>query len=137
LAEYQPPIESLIAALNTAKTSLAKLPKSSVSKRQSSDELASLVAGIVNAIVQVVATLVADLSIIPLLAGLLLGVDAALAEVLLGLGIVLKGVLTLVAALLINVATLLKDIAFDLTYGALFPAQSPGFPKTKTFMPER
>jgi len=114
-----PLLTDLTSALTDAKTSLAGLSPSALSKRQSDDELAALVAGIINDIVAALQTLVGDLSTIPLLAGLLAGVDSALNEVLLGLGILLKGVLTLVADLLRNVAGLLTDLSFDLTLGTL------------------
>ncbi|KAH7318885.1 hypothetical protein B0J17DRAFT_747521 [Rhizoctonia solani] len=56
---------------------------------------------------------------IPLLGGLLAGVDTSLNQVLLGLSILLQGVLRLVANLLISVAQLLRNLALGLSLGTL------------------
>lgn len=114
-----PLLNSVTASLNTAATSLSGLSPSDLRKRQTDDELANLVAGIINDIAKALQGLEANLATIPLLAGLLSGIDVALNQVLLGLGILLKGVLNLVAQLLVNVAALLRNLAFGLSLGTL------------------
>lgn len=91
------------------------------------------------AVVDVVNTLVGDLAAIPLLSGLLGGLDGAIATLLSELELLVAGLLTVVATLyvirldysgvyrteqvplsrLVNVAGLLADLAFDLTLAAL------------------
>jgi len=117
-ASITPLLTELTTALSESSVSLVALHFSS-HKRQSDDELAALIAGIINDIVAALETLMGDLSTIPLLAGLLADVDGALNEVLVGLGILLQGVLNLVPQLLVNVADLLRDIGLDLTFGTL------------------
>ena len=97
-----PYFTDLTGSLNTAATSIAAIPAVSLPAllaRQTGDELADLLSGIINDIVDAVQGLVGNLEGIALLAGLLAGVDVALNQVLIGLGILLKGVLNLVAQL--------------------------------------
>ncbi|KAJ3740560.1 hypothetical protein DFH05DRAFT_1581627 [Lentinula detonsa] len=115
-----PLINELNTALNTATSSLAALQTSSrKARRQSDDDIATLVAGILTDIADSLSTLLDDAAAIPDLGSLLTGVDAALDEVLKGLEILLAGVLTLVADLLVDVAGLLSSLAFGLTLASL------------------
>ncbi|KAF8318100.1 hypothetical protein DL93DRAFT_2165141 [Clavulina sp. PMI_390] len=113
------PIDTIITNINTAKGEVAALRRRGLVERQSGDELADLVAEIVEAVVDVLETLVGDLATIPLLATLLTGVDAALANLLSELELLVAGLLELVAQLLTNLSTILTDLAFDLTLAAL------------------
>ncbi|KAJ7250702.1 hypothetical protein C8J57DRAFT_1451690 [Mycena rebaudengoi] len=112
-----PLINDLTTALNTATDSLGALP--ALSKRQSDDDVANLVAGIVIDITNVLDGLLGSASTIPALGGLLAGVDVALNQVLFGLERLLAGVLNLVATLLVDVANLLRSLAFGLTLASL------------------
>jgi hypothetical protein len=115
-ATVAPLIGDLTTALNTAAVSLAGLPISELRKRQSDDEVANLyvifsyltccllitisrVATIITDITNTLDGLLGAASTIPLLGGLLAGVDTSLNQVLLGLEILLAGVLRLVANL--------------------------------------
>ncbi|PVF97294.1 hypothetical protein CPB86DRAFT_707364 [Serendipita vermifera] len=123
IEELTPLFADLTGSLDTAAASLATINPvtlaRSLASRQTNDELANLIAGIVNDIADALQGLVARLATIPLLAGLLAGVDTSLNQVLLGLGILLQGVLRLVANLLSNVAQLLRNLAFGLSLGTL------------------
>ncbi|KAJ4469046.1 hypothetical protein C8J55DRAFT_479989 [Lentinula edodes] len=113
-ATVTPLINELITALNTATSSLASLQTSSrKARRQSDDDIANLVAGIITDIADTLDTLLGDLSAIPDLGSLFDGVDSALDEVLTGLETLLAGVLTLVADLC--VALFLFEVCFALT----------------------
>ncbi|KAJ7872481.1 hypothetical protein B0H14DRAFT_3860354 [Mycena olivaceomarginata] len=88
-------------------------------KRQSDDDIANLVAGILTDVTNALDGLLADASSIPALGGLLAGVDTSLNQVLLGLEVLLAGVLNLVANLLVDVAGLLRSLALGLTLATL------------------
>ncbi|KAJ7250812.1 hypothetical protein C8J57DRAFT_1667652 [Mycena rebaudengoi] len=68
-----------------------------VETRQSNDEVAAFVAEIITDVTTTLDGLLGSAASIPALGGLLLGVDAALHQVLFGLEILLAGVLNLVA----------------------------------------
>ncbi|KAJ7174073.1 hypothetical protein C8R43DRAFT_1058065 [Mycena crocata] len=114
-----PLVNDLTTALDTATASLAALPATSVSKRQSDDEIANLVAGIITDVTNALDGLLGTAATIPALGGLLAGIDTSLNQVLLGLEILLAGVLRLVANLLVDVAGLLRSLALGLTLGTL------------------
>lgn len=118
-ANVEPLIQQITSALNTAHSELAALDPASVRKRQSDDEVAQLVAGIITDLASTLNGLLDFAAAIPLLGGLLAGVDTSLNQVLLGLSILLAGVLRLVANLLVNVAQLLRNLALGLTLGTL------------------
>ncbi|KAJ7183787.1 hypothetical protein C8R46DRAFT_1209927 [Mycena filopes] len=113
-----PLIAELTAALDTATASLGTLALGGL-KRQSDDDVANLVAGIISDITKTLDGLLGTASTIPALGGLLAGVDTSLNQVLLGLEILLAGVLNLVANLLVDVAGLLRSLALGLTLGTL------------------
>lgn len=115
----EPLLQGVIAHLNTASGQLSKLSPALVRKRQSDDEIANLVAEIITDITNSLDGLLDSAATIPLLGGLLAGVDTSLNQVLLGLSILLAGVLRLVANLLVNVAQLLRNLALGLTLGTL------------------
>jgi hypothetical protein len=112
-----PLINDLTAAFDTATASLATLSPVEARKRQSDDDIADLVAGILTVrsftcliikahcsycvwdVAGALGGLLADASSIPALGGLLAGVDTSLNQVLLGLEVLLAGVLKLVANL--------------------------------------
>jgi len=114
-----PLINDLTAALDTATASLATLTPVSSSKRQSDDDIANLIAGIITDITNALDGLLGDAASIPDLGSLLAGVDTSLDQVLVGLETLLAGVLNLVANLLVDVAGLLKSLAFGLTLASL------------------
>ncbi|KAJ7704846.1 hypothetical protein B0H17DRAFT_1126482 [Mycena rosella] len=114
-----PLINDLTGALDTATASLAALPATTSSKRQSDDDIANLVAGIITDVTNALDGLLGTASTIPALGGLLAGVDTSLNQVLIGLETLLAGVLTLVANLLVDVAGLLKSLALGLTLATL------------------
>ncbi|KAJ7581189.1 hypothetical protein C8J56DRAFT_1015903 [Mycena floridula] len=116
-----PIINDLTSALDNATSALAALTPSTRRslKRQSDDDIANLVAGIVTDIANALDTLLADTSTIPALSTLLAGVDTSLNQVLKGLETLLAGVLNLVANLLVDVAALLRSLAFGLTLASL------------------
>ncbi|KAJ7160316.1 hypothetical protein C8R46DRAFT_1001526 [Mycena filopes] len=97
-----PLINDLTAALDTATASLGTLALGGL-KRQSDDDVANLVAGIITDITNTLDGLLGTASTIPALGGLLAGVDTSLNQVLLGLEILLAGVLNLVANLYVLV----------------------------------
>lgn len=81
-----PYITSITGSLNAAAASLALVDPTGITvrslmERQTDDELANLVAGIINDIAQALQGLVAQLGSIELLAGLLAGLDVALNQV--------------------------------------------------------
>ncbi|KIM26292.1 hypothetical protein M408DRAFT_330663 [Serendipita vermifera MAFF 305830] len=122
LEEITPHFEAVTGSLTSAAGSITAISPVSLPKllaRQTNDELANLIAGIINDIADALQGLVGDLKTIRLLSGLLFGLDTALNQVLVGLGILLKGVLNLVAQLLVNVAALLRNLAFGLSLGTL------------------
>ncbi|KAJ4475662.1 hypothetical protein J3R30DRAFT_579589 [Lentinula aciculospora] len=119
-ATVTPLIDGLVTALNTASSSLASLQTSSrKARRQSDDDIANLVAGILTDVADALDTLLGDAAAIPDLGSLLGGIDAALDEVLKGLETLLAGVLTLVADLLVDVAGLLESLSLGLTLASL------------------
>ncbi|KAG9097944.1 hypothetical protein FS749_005047 [Ceratobasidium sp. UAMH 11750] len=118
LANVTPLINQLTTTLDGSAADLGKLAPSSLRKRQSDDEIAQIVAGIVSDIATVLDALLGELGS-SIIGTLLNGVDASLNQVLLGLSILLQGVLLLVANLLVNVAQLLRNLAFGLSLGTL------------------
>jgi len=116
-ATVTPLIGKLTAALNTATTSLSSLPISS--KRQTEDEVATVVAGIINEISTTLDGLSGSATAIPALGTLIIAIDVALEELLVGLDVVLAGVVTLVAGLLTSVAVLLGQLGLGLVIGLL------------------
>ncbi|KAF8144545.1 hypothetical protein K438DRAFT_1549918, partial [Mycena galopus ATCC 62051] len=98
-ATVTPLFNDLTTALATANASLATLTPVTSSKRQSDDDIANLVAGIITDIANALDGLLADASAIPDLGSLLAGVDTSLNQVLVGLETLLAGVLNLVANL--------------------------------------
>ncbi|KAF9262823.1 hypothetical protein L218DRAFT_866859 [Marasmius fiardii PR-910] len=94
-----PLINELTSALDQATSSLSTLSPSSSRKRQSNDDIANLVAGIITDITNALNQLTGVAGQIPALGGLLAGVDTSLAQVLSGLETLLAGVLRLVANL--------------------------------------
>ncbi|KAJ7511207.1 hypothetical protein B0H11DRAFT_2386886 [Mycena galericulata] len=116
-ANVTPLIGELTAAINTATSSLSSLPASS--KRQTNQEVANNVAGIITEISTSFNGLHGFHPPIPALAELIISIDVALHELLVGLDIVLAGVLTLVAGLLTGVAILLQELGLGLVIGLL------------------
>ncbi|KAK7455770.1 hypothetical protein VKT23_010801 [Stygiomarasmius scandens] len=114
-----PLIGQLTVALNDAANSLNALSTPGSSKRQSNDDTANLIAGIVTDITNSLDGLLGSAASIPTLGALLSGVDVALNQVLVGLETLLAGVLNLVATLLVDVAHLLRSLAFGLTLASL------------------
>ncbi|KAJ7342956.1 hypothetical protein DFH08DRAFT_873864 [Mycena albidolilacea] len=114
-----PLINDLTAAFDTATASLAALSPVEARKRQSDDDIANLVAGILTDVTNALDGLLADASSIPALGGLLASVDTSLNQVILGLEVLLAGVLNLVANLLVDVAGLLRSLALGLTLATL------------------
>ncbi|KAJ7202261.1 hypothetical protein B0H12DRAFT_1162815 [Mycena haematopus] len=112
-----PLISELTAALNTATASLAALGPVSSTKRQSEDDIANSVAGLVIEITQALDILLLDAAFDVKI--LLAGVDVALHKLLLGLDGVLIGVVSLVAHLLVGVAGVLESLGFTLTIALL------------------
>ncbi|KAF7364578.1 Sc15 protein [Mycena venus] len=118
-ATVTPLISDLTAALDTASASLATLSPVESRKRQSDDDIANLVAGIVTDVANALDGLLSEASTIPDLGTLLAGVDTSLNQVLVGLETLLAGVLNLVATLLVDVAGLLRSLALGLTLASL------------------
>ncbi|THU99750.1 hypothetical protein K435DRAFT_658317 [Dendrothele bispora CBS 962.96] len=94
-----PLIGQLTVALNNAANDLTHIPASGLSKWQSNDEIANLVAGIVTDITNTLDGLLGSAASIPTLGALLSGLNVALNQVLVGLETLLAGVLNLVATL--------------------------------------
>ncbi|KAB5587913.1 Sc15 protein [Ceratobasidium theobromae] len=118
-SNVEPLIAQIVNALDTTSSELSQLEPVAARKRQSDDEVAQLVAGIITSLTTTLNGLLAFTSTIPLLGGLLSGVDTSLNQVLRGLSILLQGVLRLVANLLTNVAQLLHNLALGLSLGTL------------------
>ncbi|KAJ6605177.1 hypothetical protein DFH09DRAFT_967063 [Mycena vulgaris] len=112
-----PLIGELTAALNTATASLSSLPVSF--KRQTEDEVATVVAGIITEITTTLNGLSGSATAIPAFGTLIIAIDVALEELLVGLDVVLTGVVTLVAGLLTSVAVLLGQLDLGLVIGLL------------------
>ena len=95
-----PSINEITSVLGTAASSLSGLSASSSKvKRQSDDDIANLVAGIITDLTETLDGLLASASSIPDLGSLLSGIDSSLNQVLVGLETLLAGVLELVANL--------------------------------------
>ena len=95
-----PSISQITSALDAATSSLSGLSASSSKvKRQSDDDIANLVAGIITDLTETLDGLLASASSIPDLGSLLSGIDSSLNQVLVGLETLLAGVLELVANL--------------------------------------
>ncbi|KAK7000314.1 Sc15 protein [Favolaschia claudopus] len=118
-ATVTPLINELTSALDTASASLGGLSPVSSRKRQSDDDIANLVAGILTDVTNTLDGLLGEAASIPALGGLLAGVDTSLNQVLVGLETLLAGVLRLVANLLVDVANLLRSLALGLTLATL------------------
>ncbi|KAK6980762.1 Sc15 protein [Favolaschia claudopus] len=118
-ATVTPLINDLTAALDTATASLGELDPVESRKRQSDDEIANLVAGILTDITNALDGLLGEAASIPTLGVLLAGIDTSLNQVLRGLEQLLAGVLRLVANLLVDVANLLRSLALGLTLATL------------------
>ncbi|KAJ7703678.1 hypothetical protein B0H17DRAFT_1231542 [Mycena rosella] len=116
-ATVAPLIGELAAALNTATASLSSLPISS--KRQTENEVATVVAGIITEISTTLNGLSGSPTAIPAFGTLIIAIDVALDELLVGLDVVLTGVVTLVAGLLVSVAVLLGQLGLGLVIGSL------------------
>ncbi|THU77419.1 hypothetical protein K435DRAFT_702399 [Dendrothele bispora CBS 962.96] len=117
-----PLIGQLTVALSNAANDLAHIPTSGFTgnnKRQSNDEIANLIAGIVTDITSTLDGLLGSAASIPTLGALLSGLDVALNQVLVGLETLLAGVLNLVATLLVDVAGLLSSLSLGLVLGSL------------------
>ncbi|KAJ7094727.1 hypothetical protein B0H15DRAFT_136692 [Mycena belliarum] len=115
-----PLVTSLTGALDIATAALAVLPApTGAAKRQSNDEIAKVVAGLITEITKTLDGLLGSAATIPGLGNLLGGLDASLNQVLKGLERLLAGVLNLVAQLLVDVAKLLRALAFGLTLASL------------------
>ncbi|KAJ6487076.1 hypothetical protein C8R47DRAFT_1127673 [Mycena vitilis] len=104
-ATMTPLIGKLATAINTATTSVSSLPISS--KRQTEDEVVTLLAGIVSEIFTTLQGVADSAAAIP---GLPIPVDTALAELLVALDVVAFGLVTLVAGILTSLAVLLPQI---------------------------
>ncbi|KAJ7463460.1 hypothetical protein B0H11DRAFT_85422 [Mycena galericulata] len=109
-ATVTPLIGQLTTALNTATASLSSLPISS--KRQTQDQVATVVAGVITSI----STTLNGVSAIPEFGTFIIPIDVALEELLVGLDVVLAGVLTLVSGLLVSVSVLLNELGLGLVF---------------------
>ncbi|KAJ7717859.1 hypothetical protein B0H16DRAFT_1475837 [Mycena metata] len=114
-ANVTPLIGQLTSAINTATSSLSSLPASN--KRQTEDEVATVVAGIITEIGTTLNVL--PIEAIPGLETLIVAVDVALEELLVGLDVVIAGVITLVSGLLVTVSVLLDSVGLGLVLGLL------------------
>ncbi|QRV92860.1 Sc15 protein [Ceratobasidium sp. AG-Ba] len=116
-------IAPLVAELNNAlrggALELSKLSPASLRRRQSDEQVAQITASLVTAIATTLKSVTQALGGLPVLGGLLTGIDTSLNQVLFGLSVLLQGVLRLVANLLTNVAQLLRNLAFGLSLGTL------------------
>ncbi|KZW02627.1 hypothetical protein EXIGLDRAFT_759751 [Exidia glandulosa HHB12029] len=112
-----PLFDTLVAHINDATTAVTALEPSA--KRQSSDDVAALVALILTDLTTTLDGLLTQLSGVPNIGVLFGGLDAALNQLLKGLEGLLAGVLNLVATLLVNVAQLLRNLALGLTLASL------------------
>lgn len=121
--EVTPLIQQITASLNTAAASLATVDPTGITVRSLMERQDSPTATALAAFIQDLATaldgLLNFLDTLPLLGGLLSGLDIALNQVLLGLSILLAGVLNLLSRLLSNVSVLLSNLALGLTLGTL------------------
>ncbi|KAJ7676741.1 hypothetical protein DFH06DRAFT_976328 [Mycena polygramma] len=99
-ATVTPLIGELTTALNTATVSLSSLPPSF--KRQTEDEVATLIAGIITEISTTLSGLSGSAAAIPAIGTLIIPIDVALQELLVGLDVVLTGVVTLVSGLCVH-----------------------------------
>ncbi|KZV79363.1 hypothetical protein EXIGLDRAFT_782449 [Exidia glandulosa HHB12029] len=112
-----PLFDTLVAHINEATTAINALEPSA--KRQSSDDIAALVALIFTDLTTTLDGLLVQLSGVPNIGVLFSGLDVALNQLLKGLEGLLAGVLDLVATLLVNVAALLRNLALGLTLASL------------------
>lgn len=121
--EVTPLIQQITASLNTAAASLATVDPTGITVRSLMERQDSPTATALAAFIQDLTTaldgLLNFLDTLPLLGGLLSGLDIALNQVLLGLSILLAGVLNLLSRLLSNVSVLLSNLALGLTLGTL------------------
>ncbi|THU93787.1 hypothetical protein K435DRAFT_725075, partial [Dendrothele bispora CBS 962.96] len=114
-ANVTPLIGQLNDALNGASDNLNNIPASGLRKRQSDQNTANQVAGIVTDITNSLNGLHGHAAHVSTLTVLLASVDIALHRLLIGVDVLLVGVLKLVAGLLVDVAKLLRGLAFTLT----------------------
>ncbi|KAF5347865.1 hypothetical protein D9758_013813 [Tetrapyrgos nigripes] len=119
-----PLIGDLTEALDNAANDLSRIHASgakvdSKTRRQSNDDTAKLVAGIVRSITVTLDGVVNAATGLPVAGPLFTGVDKSLNRVLFGVGSLVSGVLKLVAVLLFNVTGLLGSLSFGLTLAAL------------------
>ncbi|KAJ7192439.1 hypothetical protein GGX14DRAFT_595762 [Mycena pura] len=108
-----PLVTQLIVAIDTAHASLGQLSPVPSRKRQSEADLAATVAGVITEITETLNGL-PGVSEIPALPTLIIAVDTALQELLVGLDVVVAGILTLVDGLLVSVAVLLNSVGLGL-----------------------
>ncbi|KAI5121852.1 hypothetical protein M0805_003285 [Coniferiporia weirii] len=114
-----PLVTQLMAALNTAQSSLTALDSGApLAKRQSEGEVADLVASIVGEISSVL-DIVLAIAATPSLRALLTGIDAALAGVLTSLGHLQTSIITIIGGLLASVSGIVESLGLGLTLGAL------------------
>lgn len=94
-------MQDLTTSLNTASISLQTIRKRGpvVVKRQSTDEIASLLASIIEEITTSIGGLSGEASAVPELAELLVGLDVVLQELIAAVEALLAGVIALVSAL--------------------------------------
>jgi len=117
------PLQTIKDSLDEATTSLGKIEPAALVKfaikRQSNDEVANLIAGLLTSVTNALEGLLDNLATAPIIGVLFPGIDASLAGLLHAVETLLAGVLILVANLLVNVAALLRSLAFGLTLAAL------------------
>lgn len=120
-----PVFSAITVALDTATAALAALNDSSSSscssmmKRQTENDVASLAASIVSSIVTAANPLTSNAAAISGLADFESSLDQSLNQLLRGLEGLLAGLLNLVAQLLTDVAQLLRNLALSLTAASL------------------
>jgi len=119
-ADVTPLFSDLTGAIDAATSSLSSIsPAARLRARQSTSDIATAVAGLLTDITGALDGILGNLSTLPLVGGLLGGLDTSLNQLLKGLEGLLAGLLNLVAQLLVNVAALLRQLALGLTLGSL------------------
>ncbi|EIN05658.1 hypothetical protein PUNSTDRAFT_137154 [Punctularia strigosozonata HHB-11173 SS5] len=118
-----PLVDGIVADIHAAASSLqglsTKRSLETLEKRQSVDDVATLVASIIEDITPPLNNLLGDAASIPDLGSLLGGMDTSMDDLLNGLEMLLPGILTFVANLLIDVAGSLESLALGLTLSSL------------------
>ncbi|KAI5121854.1 hypothetical protein M0805_003287 [Coniferiporia weirii] len=114
-------VTQLLASLNTAQSSLTALDTSATppTKRQSEDEIAELIASIIGDISTSLDVATSTVSVTPIMASLITGVDATLAQTLTSVALLQPNILVTVDGLLGIVGVLLTTLGLILTLGAL------------------